>query len=294
MKYGIVLPNFGKYAQKDWILELASSAEELGYDSIWVSDHVVIPKTHKGFGDAFLDPFSTLTYLAAKTDRIMLGTSVIILPYRNPLVLAKTVSTLDQLSEGRVILGVGAGWLEDEFKALGVPYGERGAVTDECIDILTTLWSEDNPEFRGKYREFSDITFLPKPVQKPHPPIWVGGGSTSAVVRAVKRGEGWHPVGLTPTELKIKVEYLNEQLELSGRDLSEFTISIRRNLEITDRKDIDIKETLRGSPEKIARGIEEYRDAGVSHFVFHLLGGEIKGLHKTMEVFSEEIIGQDI
>ncbi len=290
MKYGIALPNFGKYAQKDRILELTSSAEELGYDSIWVSDHVVIPSSHKGFGDEFLDPFITLTYLAASTHNIKLGTSVIILPYRNPVVLAKTVSTLDELSEGRVILGVGAGWLEDEFKALGVPYGERGTVTNEYIDVLKNLWTEDNPKFRGKYIEFSDITFLPKPVQKPHPPIWVGGGSASAIERAVKHGDGWHPVGLTPTELKIKVEYLREQLDKAHRNPDEFTISIRRNLEITDRKDIDENETLRGTPEKIARGIEEYKDEGVTYIIFHLLSGEFKELLKTMRFFSEEFI----
>ena len=290
MKYGIALPNFGKYADREKILELTRAAEELGYDSVWVSDHVVIPKSHRGFGDEFLEPFTTLTYLSAVTSEISLGTSVVILPYRNPVVLAKTVSSLDELSGGRVILGVGAGWLEHEFTALGVPYRERGAITDEYIQVLRTLWSEDKPEFSGSYIQFSDIKFLPKPVQNPLP-IWVGGGSPSAIERAVKLGNGWHPVGLTPSELKEKVGYLNEQIAKSNRAGGEFTVSLRRNLEITDKKDIDESETLRGTPEKIARGIEEYREAGVNHFVFHLLGGEFKGLLKTMEVFSKELSG---
>lgn len=290
MKYGIALPNFGKYAQTNSIIELTQAAGELAYDSIWVSDHVVIPNSHKGFGDEFLEPLTTLTFLAARTSKIKLGTSVIILPYRNPVVLAKTISTLDELSNGRVILGIGAGWMKDEFDALSVPYSERGAVTDEYIDVLKNLWTEDNPEFKGSYTEFSDIKFLPKPLQKPYPPIWVGGGSKRAIERAVKRGDGWHPVGLTPSELKGKVRYLRGLLEKSGRSPGEFTISLRRTLEITDKSDIDENETLRGTPEKIARGIEEYKEAGVTHFVFHLLGGEFKGLLRTMKVFSEQII----
>jgi probable F420-dependent oxidoreductase len=290
MKYGIALPNFGKYADKDKILELASAAEELGYESLWVSDHVVIPGSHEGFGDTFYDPFTTLTYIAAATNKIMLGTSVLILPYRNPVVLAKTVATLDTLSRGRVILGVGAGWLHDEFRALGVDYGERGAITDEYIEIIKTLWTGDSPEFTGKYFKFSDIKFLPKPEQKPHPPIWVGGGSAKAMERAVSQGDGWHPVGQTPRELREKVSYLKGLLDERNRDKSEFTISIRRILEITDKTGIDENETLRGSVEKIARGIEEYMDAGVSHFVFHLLGGDFKRQLRTMEVFSREIM----
>ncbi len=290
MKYGIALPNFGKYSQKESIIELAQAAEALDYDSIWVSDHVVIPTSHQGFGDKFLDPLTTLTFLAARTSKIKLGTSVIVLPYRNPVVLAKAVSTLDELSNGRVVLGVGAGWLKDEFDALGMRHGERGAVTDEYIDVLKNLWTEDNPEFRGNYIEYSNIKFLPKPLQIPHPPIWVGGGSTAAIERAVNRGDGWHPVGLTPSELKEKVHYINKLLEKTKRNSGDFNISLRRNLEITDKKDIDENETLRGTPEKIARGIEDYKDAGVTHFVFHLLGGEFKGLVRTMQVFSEQII----
>ena len=290
MKYGIALPNFGKYAQTENIIELAQAAEELGYDSVWVSDHIVIPRSHMGFGYEFLEPLTTLSFLAARTSKIKLGTSVIILPYRNPVVLAKTVSTLDELSEGRVILGIGAGWMKDEFDALGAPYGERGAVTDEYIDVMKNLWTEDSPEFRGRYLEYSDIKFLPKPLQKPCPPIWVGGGSKRAIERAVKHGEGWHPVGLTPSELEEKVHYLNELLEKSNRTPEDFTISLRRNLEITDKEDIDKNETLRGSVEKIARGIKEYKETGVTHFVFHLLGGESSRILRTMKVFSERII----
>lgn len=290
MKYGIAVPNFGKFAEIGKILELSAAAEELGFDSIWVSDHVVIPGSHKGFGDEFLEPLTTLTFLSAKTTRILLGTSVLILPYRNPLVLAKSVSTIDELSGGRVILGVGAGWMKDEFLALGVPYEERGAVTDEYIDVLKALWTEEDPRHFGKYIEFSDIKFLPKPVQKPHPPIWIGGGSRRAIERAAERGTGWHPVGLTPSEVRERAWYLKEVIDNSEREPCDFTISIRKNLEITDKTDIAENETLRGTLEKIGDGIEDYENAGVTHIVFQVLSGEYKGILKTMEVFSSKFI----
>lgn len=290
MKYGIALPNFGRDAQMGKILELSGAAEELGFNSLWVSDHVVIPGSHNGFGDEFLDPLTTLTYLAAKTNTISLGTSVLILPYRSPLVLAKAVSTLDELSGGRVILGIGAGWMKEEFSALGVPFEERGVITDEYIDVLKTLWTEDDPRHFGKYIEFSDIKFLPKPVQKPHPPIWVGGGSRRAIERAAERGEGWHPVGLTPAEIAERSWYLKEVIDKSEREPCDFTISVRKNLEITDKKDIAENETLRGTVKKIAGGIEEYEKAGVTHIIFHILSGEFKGVISTLELFSKELI----
>lgn len=290
MQYGIALPNFGKYAEKDMILELAVAGEELGFDSLWVSDHVVIPHTHKGFGNEFLEPLITLTYIAARTRSIKLGTSVLVLPYRNPVVLAKAISTLDELSGGRVILGVGAGWLKEEFDALGVSYEARGAITDEYIDAFQTLWTKDDPEYSGEYIEFSDISFLPKPVQKPHPPIWIGGGSRRAIERAAKWGDGWHPVGLTPRVIHERAWYLKELIDKSERDECEFSISIRKNLQITDRNDISEDETLRGSLEKIERGIIEYGDAGVNHIVFQILGGEFKDQLKTMKSFSEAVI----
>ena len=290
MKYGIALPNFGKYAETLKIIDLSEKAEELGFDSIWVSDHVVIPGSHKGFGDEFLEPLTTLTYLAARTSRISLGTSVLILPYRNPLVLAKSVSTIDELSAGRVILGVGAGWMKDEFHALGVPFEDRGAITNEYIDVLKTLWTEEDPSHFGKYIEFSDIKFLPKPVQKPHPPIWVGGGSRRAIERAAERGSGWHPVGLTPSEVQERAWYLKEVIDKSDREPCDFIISVRKNLEITDKTDLAENETLRGTVEKIAEGLEEYEKAGVNHIVFQILSGEFKGIVNTMEKFAREFI----
>ena len=287
MKFGIAVPNFGAYAKREQILEISVLAEELRYDSLWVSDHIIIPGSHEGFGDTFLDPLVTLTYIAANTDRIELGTSVLILPYRNPLVLAKMVSTLDTLSQGRVILGIGAGWLEDEFEALGVNFKERGKVTDEYIEIMKELWTSENPEYSGDYIEFSNIKFLPKPYRKPYPPIWVGGESTGAMKRAVKYGDGWHPVGLTPGAFREKAEYLNSLLPAEKRD--GFSLTLRRNIEINEGRELSADDTLRGGREKITKGIREYRDAGVIHLILYILAGDYKGILNTLRVFAEEI-----
>jgi len=290
MKFGVALPNFGMYAKKDAILNIAVTAEELGFDSLWVSDHILIPDSHKGFGNVFYEPLITLAHVASCTSNILLGTSVIILPYRNPIVLAKTISTLDVLSGGRVIFGVGAGWLRDEFHALGVPYDEREAIMDESIEVIKALWTGKKPSFKGRYYGFSNINFLPKPVQKPYPPIWVGGNSKRAVERAVNLGNGWHPVGLTPEEIKEKSGYAGEIL--AKKKTSDFVISLRKNLQVAKGKKIntvDERELLRGTPDKIGKGIERYRESGVSHLVFQILSGTLGGVVETMEIFSQDI-----
>ena len=287
MKFGIAVPNFGAFATREHINELAGLAEELHYDSLWVSDHLIIPASHEVFGDTFLDPLVTLAYIAGSTDKIELGTSVIILPYRNPLVLAKMASTLDTLSRGRVILGIGAGWLEDEFKALGVPFGERGKITDEYIEVIRELWTNDKPEYSGEYARFSDIRFLPKPERKPHPPVWVGGESQRAIERAARYGDGWHPFGLTPDIFREKAEYLKTLLPTEKKE--GFVMSLRRNIEINDKREFSPDETLRGGMEKIASGIREYGEAGVDHLILYILGRDFKAILSTLRVFAEEI-----
>jgi len=287
MKFGIAVPNFGAFATREQINELAVLAEELLYDSLWVSDHVVIPASHKVFGDTFFDPLVTLAYIAGSTNRIELGTSVIILPYRNPIVLAKTVSTLDTLSRGRVILGIGAGWVEDEFRALGVPFKERGKITDEYIKVMGELWTSDNRGYSGEYTRFSDVKFLPKPERKPHPPVWVGGESQRAMERAARYGDGWHPVGLTPEAFREKAEHLKTLLPREKKD--RFVMSLRRNIEINDEREFSPDETLRGDMEKIRKGISEYKAAGVEHLILYILGGDFKTILNTLRVFGEEI-----
>jgi len=288
MKIGIALPIFGKYAGRDEILETALAAEALGYDSIWVSDHVVVPDHHNIFGEVFYDPLISLGFIASATSRIELGTSVLVLPYRNPLVLAKSVSSLDALSEGRVILGVGSGWLKEEFKALGVDYSKRGKMTDEYIEIMKELWTSGSPSYEGEHFSFTGIRFEPKPVQKPHPPIWVGGESGRSIERAVKHGDGWHPVGLTPEEMGAKMREVRSLL--SDERKESFVMSLRRNVEINEAREFGPEETLRGGLGKIRDGIEAYREAGVDHLILYVLSGEFEGVLRTMRVLREEVL----
>ena len=288
MKIGIALPIFGKYAGREEILEAALAAEALGYDSVWVSDHVVVPDSHNVFGDVFFDPLISLGFIASATSRIELGTSVIVLPYRNPLVLAKSVSSLDALSGGRVVLGVGSGWLRGEFEALGVDYARRGRMTDEYIEIMKELWTSDSPSYEGEYFSFTGIRFEPKPARKPHPPVWVGGESRRSIERAAMHGDGWHPVGLGPEELAAKAREVRSLLPDEKRE--SFVISLRRNVEINEGREFGPEETLRGKLGKIRDGIEAYREAGVDHLILYVLSGEFEGVLGTMRVLREEVL----
>jgi len=290
MKYGVAVPNFGKFAGKENIKEVGIVAEELGYDSLWVSDHLVVPKGHKGFGNIFYDPIVTLSYLASLTNKIKLGTSVIVLPYRNPLVVAKEISTLDVLSGGRVIMGIGVGWLKAEFNALGVKYEERGQLTDEYLKVIKELYTSESPEFRGEHFNFSDIYFYPKPLQKPYPPVWIGGSSTNSIKRAVNYGIGWHAVGSIPNEIKEKSDVLNSFLTEKNKCKNDFVVSVRKNLQIINREISDERELLRGNIEKIVDGIDAYKKAGVSYIVFQILSSDFKGVIETMKNFSEKVI----
>ena len=212
MKYGFALSGRGPLAEPDALSAIARRGDELGFDWVLTGDHIVVPNSIDSTypyteGGEFpgsasgvaMEQLTVLSFLAGQTERIKLVTSVLIVPHRNPLVAAKALATLDVLSKGRLVVGVGAGWMREEFEALDLPpFEERGAVTDEYIRAFKELWSSDNPTFEGKYCRFSDITFLPKPVQQPHPPIWVGGESRPAIRRAAQQGDAWYPIGSNP------------------------------------------------------------------------------------------------
>ncbi len=212
MKFGFYLANTGPNATPDNLIAVAQKGEELGFDCAVVGDHIIIPKTIEspypytvngefpgGEGGDYLEQLTLLTFLAGATTKLRLVPSVMILPNRHPVIVAKTLATLDYLSKGRLTLGIGVGWMREEFEALDLPpFEERGAVSDEYLKAIIELWTSDEPEFHGKYVDFSGFTFLPKPVQKPHPPIWVGGQSRAAIRRAARLGDGWHPLGAQP------------------------------------------------------------------------------------------------
>jgi probable F420-dependent oxidoreductase len=197
MKIGLFGINFGVAGDVDAMISIAKAAESAGLESVWTGEHVVLPDPRVAPSPSdpqtpLLDPAVALSHTAAHTDRIRLGTGIIILPQRNPLVLAKELASVDVVSKGRLIFGLGAGYLEPEFRALGAPFEDRGAVTDEAIEAIKALWTMEKPAYKGRFFSFSGIDAQPRPVQKPHPPIVVGGMSRLALLRAARYGNGWY------------------------------------------------------------------------------------------------------
>ena len=208
MQYGFCLPNT---MDGDELCRFAQKAEELGFESVWIGDHIVLPTAstnqypytpdgsfRRPHEAPFLETLTVLAYVAACTSSIRIGSTVVIVPYRNPILQAKIFASLDVLSKGRAVCGVGVGWLEKEFETLDVPYSERGPMTNEWLEIFTNLWSEQEPVYSGNYYSYDGIFFEPKPVQQPRIPIWVGGHTRRALRRTAKYGDAWHPSRQTP------------------------------------------------------------------------------------------------
>jgi probable F420-dependent oxidoreductase len=232
MKLGFSLLNNWGVADVHALVDLAVRAEELGFDSVWTHDHVfnVGHVLDRIGGRPYYEPLTLLSFVAARTTRVRLGTSVLVLPYHNPIRLAKTAATLDVLSGGRLILGVGVGAIAAEMQAMGNTFTERGAFSDEAIAVMRTLWSEEDPKFDGKYSRFSGMKFSPKPLQKPGIPLVIGGVSDAAIRRAARLGDGWQPLGLAPESLAPGIASLREQARASGRDPSQIPVSITLGL----------------------------------------------------------------
>ena len=309
MKIGCIIPNRGALATPEKLQVLASLAENLGFDSLWVSDHIVVPTKITPlypYSDTgvppfagnlpYCEPLTTLSYLAGSTHRIKLGTHILVLPYRNPVHTAKIISTLDYLSGGRIILGVGAGWLEEEFRAVGQPhFAERGAVTNEYIRIFKELWTEDEPAFEGRYYQISDIEFQPKPVQKPHPPIWVGGHSNAAIRRAATLGDAWLPIGLRgsaglePEELRQKIALLQKATGKAGRDPEAVQVCFSTDLSFSNGASSNNRRLFTGSAEEIAADIRTYQGLGVKYFLFSFRTGTLGEIMESVERLSREV-----
>lgn len=203
MHVGVTLPTTRPLTYPEAIAELAASAEDSGYASVWVSDHVLVPRGGDFPPQHQLDAIATLAYLAARTERIAIGPSVLVLPYRDPVPTAKALSTIDWLSGGRLVVGTGVGWLEAEFGALGIPFAERGARTDEAMRVLRNLWETETSSFEGRWNSYQRMASFPKsaPGREGTIPMLVGGNSQKAIERAARLGDGWHPLGLSPARL---------------------------------------------------------------------------------------------
>lgn len=213
MQIGLFGINFGACVDPGVAARVAVAAEAAGFDSLWTGEHVVLPDPQAPPSPVppetpMLDPLAALSFLAGQTERVRLATGIIILPQRNPVVLAKQLASVDVLSGGRLLFGLGAGYLQPEFEAIGAPFAERGPRTNEAIEVLRALWTQQSPRFEGRYWSFSGIQAMPRPVQKPHPPIVVGGHSPPAYRRAVSQGNGWYGFALDVDAARGSIEGL--------------------------------------------------------------------------------------
>jgi probable F420-dependent oxidoreductase len=269
------------------MVESGILAEELGFDSIWSTDHIIVPRENiEPYGN-LVEALVSLSYVAAKTEHVKLGTSIIVLTQRNPILVAKQAAALDVLSNGRLILGVGAGWLKAEFDFLGENFRDRGRRFDESLRLMRTIWTEDVINFSGEFYKLKNAVSLPRP-KKPIP-VLIAGRSKAAVRRAATLGDGWHPVGVTPAQLEAGAERIRRK---------------NRNVLITARLRIDLgkKEakyvsasgetqvSLAGSPGQVTAQIERYIQAGLQHVALVIPAKDARSLSASMRLIVREIM----
>ena len=332
-EFGIRVPNSGPLSSKENIVKAAQNSEELGFDTIWLHDHVVwsseMHRHHISSGateaitDAqeanFFECMTTMSYLAAKTKDIQIGVACLVMPLRNPIYAAKQCATLDHLCDGRLLVGVGLGSKatreSSEFDVFDVPIKGRGNRTDEYIEAMKAIWTQPMASYEGKYLKFDNAEIHPKPVQKPHPPVWVGGWMDQAAVRAGRYGEGWIPGWLSPKEMARGCEILRNTAEDAGRDPAGIKIAVEKLAAIartrdeamtlalptiresshTYERDVDniqfaLDRHIIGSVDDVRRRIDEFIEAGVQHFELKLIYPDMDTMYKEMLLWSEEII----
>ena len=312
MEFGFGVPSRGPLASLENIVALAQKGEELGFDIITVSDHIVVPNeidsiypyndtgefTSSQSGE-YMEQLTTIAYLAGVTSRIKLLTSVMVLPHRSPVLTAKMLATIDVLSQGRLIVGCGVGWMEEEFEAIGAPpYAERGAVGNEYLRVFKELWTSDDPSFDGEYASFSNIAFAPKPVQEPHPPLWIGGESPPALRRAGQLGDAWYPICSNPQfpvgTLEQFADYqarVRRHAERAGRDTDELDFAYSVNwFDDTQEQVVEgERRILTGSPTQVAADIDALEDLGVNHLMLNFQGSDLEETIELLARFTEGV-----
>jgi probable F420-dependent oxidoreductase len=288
MKLGLSLSNNQGIEEVQDIVRLAVKAEALGLDSVWASDHVFnVGYVLERIGNRpYYDPLTILTYVAAKTERIALGTSVLVLPYHQPMRLAKAAATLDVISGGRLLLGVGVGVIEQELNAMGSPYAERGAITDETIAILKRLWTEDEPSHEGKRYQFKGMKFSPKPMQKPHIPLIIGGVSRAAIRRAARVGNGWHPTAMPPEELRAAMDYLAQETRAAGRSAGDVPVSISLPMQGGRAG----RYTLGTESAEMVAKLQAFQKLGVYRVVVSPYTGDAQGMEHGLEILARDVM----
>ncbi len=316
MRFGVNILSRGPMATQDGYLTVAAAAERLGYDFISVNDHIVVPADigsrypYSEQGDwagsttgQCLEQLSTLAFLAGCTRRVRLLTSVMVVPHRQPVLAAKMLATADVLSGGRVIIGCGAGWMKEEFEAVGAPeFAERGRVTDEYIEAFKELWTNDRPKYKGRHVSFDNILFRPKPVQQPHPPVWIGGESMAAMKRAIRLGEGWYPASSNPANrldtaerTATAIESFKALARVEGRDPRTIALAHVVLWPVNWTAETAIsggRRTLTGSTADMLADVDVLQRSGISDVCVSFHANGLSDVVAKMEQFAGEVLAK--
>ena len=283
MIIGLNLPNYGRLGYRDAIVAIAQSAEALGYASLWTNDHVLIPTSRpEPFGNV-LESLTALSYLAASTNHIQLGTGILVLPQRDPVLVAKQAATISHLSGGRLSLAVGVGYIKEEYAFLRADFSNRGHLADEYISAMRELFESERPEFHGPHINYSDVLFAPRP--SPRIPILVGGDSAAALKRTATLGDGWYGLWRSPDQVRASIAQINA----IGRK-AQFEVSVRVLTRVGGPvPDSDSETTLQGEVDAIVQKIQRYSDAGVDRIVIELVSSELDDFLRQLNRFANEI-----
>jgi probable F420-dependent oxidoreductase len=289
VQFGYHLPIWGPAATRETLLAVARRVEALGFDSVWASDHVVIPfeirsrYPYNATGDFplapttnFLEPLTALALVAGVTERLRLGTTVLVLPHRHPVLAAKMLATLDHLAPGRVILGAGVGWMREEIELLGAPYDQRGAWTDEAIRIMRACWRDERASFQGRFFSFPPVGFAPKPARGTIP-IWIGGHTPRALRRVAELGDGWHAAFAAPEAMRKGLAELKVACAKVGRDPAALTLSVRVGL------------SARRPAAEVLEELQALREIGVRHVIVETRVADRDDMTTLLERFCSEV-----
>jgi probable F420-dependent oxidoreductase len=283
----------GFEASPEAIIAAAKKAEQAGFEAIFVNDHIIVGADARSAPwTNVYDPFVSMSFIAAHTSRIGVGVSVLIMPYRNPIATAKALATLDRMSGGRLTVGVGVGWNEAESTALGEPFHERGARTNEYLRLWQACWTPGKVSFSGKFFSFADMQVNPKPVQQPHPPLWIGGTSDAALRRAARFASVWQPTPIPRDQLVERRAALRQACEAAGRAPIPTRMSFRVELStITGNKPpADKRPPGHGTPAEVAGDLMRYRETGLDAFQINFHGNRsLDDLLASMECFMSEV-----
>ncbi|MDX2156863.1 MAG: TIGR03619 family F420-dependent LLM class oxidoreductase [Hyphomicrobiaceae bacterium] len=316
MKFGLSTTTQRVFSTADNYRAVAVAAERAGFDFLSVSDHLVIPANREShypyvvggaFGDGrhghCLDQLSTMAFLAACTSHLKLLASVLVIPHRPAMLTAKMLATIDVLSKGRLVIGAGAGWMKEEFELLGANFQERGKLTDEYLAAFIELWTKERPEFSGQHVRFKDVIFEPKPLQQPHPPLWIGGESSGAIRRAIRFGHAWYPGNNsqtrpldTPERLAAGIKAVREQCSAAGRDPSTLAVGllVQDFFEWGDYRVADgsARRMFTGTSADMLDDAEALQRIGVGHVALRLGGATVEETVARIDRFGAEVIAR--